>query len=138
VNVTQVAYVAGVIDSLARVRIRDTDDGTRLAVVAISSPKLDLLRTVAQLTGVRVVRVRRHYGRVGCTVHCDEPHLHVESDTGRWELVGARAVIVLTAVRPYLVTLADEVDAVLRVTRKAPSKPATIRKMHALGWEVAA
>lgn len=133
-SAVQVAYVAGILDSLARVRVRELDNGTKLAVVAISSPNLDLLRVVAQLTGVKVVRVRRSYGRVGCTQHCDQPHLHVSSDTGRWELVGVRAVMVLRAVRPYLVTLANEVDDVLAVTANAPAKPATVRKMHALGW----
>lgn len=133
-NGGQVAWVAGVLDSLARVRIRETDDGTSLPVVAISSPKLDLLRAVAELTGVQVVRVRRRYDRVGCDVHCDKRHLHVQSDTGRWELVGARAVVVLRAVRPYVVRLGDEIDTVLAATAAAPCKPSTLRKMAELGW----
>lgn len=137
-NRAQVAHLAGVIDSLGRVRVRETDEGTRLAVVAISSPDLTLLRYVAGHTGVRVVRVRRRYDRLGCEEHCDKRHLHVHSDTGRWELVGARAVVVLRNVRPYLVKLGAEVDAVLAVTAEAPVKAATVRKMRELGWEVAA
>jgi len=134
VNTTRTAYVAGVLDSLGRVRIRETDEGTKLAVVAISSPDLGLLRHIAGLTGVRVVRVQRQYDRVGCDTHCDRRHLHVQSDTGRWELVGARAVVVLRNVRPYVVRLGSEIDAVLDVTADAPSKKATVRKMVELGW----
>lgn len=130
----QISYMAGVLDSLGRVRVRELDNGTQLAQVAISSPNLALLRHVAQLTGVTVTRVRRHYTRVGCTTHCKEKHLHVESDTGRWELTGARAVIVLKAVRPFLVLLGSEVDTVLAATAGAPRKPATVRKMVELGW----
>jgi len=131
---TVLAHLAGVLDALARIRVRELDNGTALAVVAISSPDLELLRYVAGKTGVKVVRVRRSYDRLGCELHCDKRHLHVASDTGRWELVGARAVIVLRSVRPYLVKLGDQVDQVLEVTSSAPVKPATVAKMAALGW----
>jgi hypothetical protein len=137
VNAVRAAYVAGVLDAVGRVRVRELDNGTRLAVVAVSSPNLPLLRSLAELTGVRVVRVRRRYDRVGCETHCDKRHLHVVSDTGRWELVGARAAVVLRNVRPYVMRLGAEVDGVLAVTAGAPSKPATARKMVELGWAAA-
>lgn len=133
-NTTRTAYVAGVLDAVGRVRIRELDNGTRLATVAISSPNLPLLRHVAALTGVRVVHVKRRYDRVGCETHCDARHLHVVSDTGRWELVGARAVILLRSVRPYSVRLANDIDFALAVAGDAPVKPATVRKMRSLGW----
>lgn len=127
-------YVAGLIDALGRIRVRDLPNGTRLVAVGISSPRVELLRHLAGLTGVRVVEVRRTYDRLGCGDHCQEPHLHVDSHTGRWELTGARAVVVLRAVRPYLVTRGPEVDYALRVAGDSPAKPATRRKMVELGW----
>ena len=133
---TDPAWVAGVLDCLARVRIRDTDSGSQLAELSISSPRLDLLAVLARSTGVKVVRVRRHYARAGCRAHCPDPHDHVDSDTGRWQLTGARAVVVLRVCRPYLVTLAAEVDEILAATGDAPIKPATLAKIRALGWTV--
>lgn len=132
----QVAYVAGVLDALARVRVHETDGGTLLPTVAVSSPNLDLLRHMAELTGVSVTIVRRNYDRLGCTEHCQEKHLHVTSHTGRWSLVGARADVVLKACRPHLVMLGRDVDQVLAQTAGAPRKPATVAKMRRLGWAV--
>jgi hypothetical protein len=131
---TDLAYLAGLLDAVGRFRVHVTDDGTHLAHVGISSPNLALLRWCARLTGVRVTNVRRDYDRLGCGEHCDEPHLHVESVTGRWQLVGARALVVLLETRPYLQTRGDEADAVIAATRAAPVKPATLRKMRSLGW----
>jgi ribosomal protein L30E len=128
-----VSYLAGVIDSLGRIRVRQVGE-TKLAVVAISSPNRALLSHVAQLTGVRVVSVTRDYARLGCTTHCEKPHLHVVSATARWELVGARAVVVLRAILPHLVLLAPEAVAVLDLCGDAPAKPATLTKMRELGW----
>lgn len=128
------AWVAGVLDSLARIRLRETDAGTMLAEVSISSAKLGVLDALAEVTGVKVVRVRRHYKRLGCSDHCTVKHHMVDSETGRWQVVGARAVVVLRACRPHLHALADEADAVLEAAGDAPVKPATAAKMHELGW----
>jgi hypothetical protein len=129
----ELAYMAGVLDAVGRIRVRQTG-ASSLAVVAISSPNIPLLERIARSTGVRVVEVRRIYTRLGCSEHCDQPHLHVRSLTGRWELVGARAVVVLRSLQPYLVDLAEDAESVLAATGDAPSKPATLRKMAQLGW----
>lgn len=131
----ELAYVAGVLDAMGRVRVEPADSsGTLMPYVGISSANLGPLQHLARLTGVGVTMVRRDYMRVGCALHCAKRHRHVESVTGRWQLTGARARVVLVAVRPYLVALADEVDAVLDLTADAPSKAATTTKMRALGW----
>jgi hypothetical protein len=134
---TDLAYLAGIIDSIGRLRIHESAEGTKLAHVGVSSPDLVLLDRCASLTGVRVTRVRRDYDRLGCSAHCAEPHLHVLSLTGRWQLVGARATIVLTALLPYLVGRHDEAVEILDHCGDAPQKRATARKMNALGWEIA-
>lgn len=128
-----VAWLAGVCDALARFRVHSAS-GSDLAWLGISSPDLELLNQCARMTGVGVTRVHRNYERVGCTAHCAKPHLHVHSSTGRWQLVGARALVVVHAVRPHLVARAADADLVLATTTGAPSKPATLAKMAALGW----
>lgn len=133
-DVAALAHLAGLLDAIGRVRVQESAEGTRLAHVGISSPNLGLLQHCARLTGVRVTHVHRDYDRLGCGEHCGEAHLHVESTTGRWQLVGARASVVLAAVRPYLTTLGPEADAVLEACEGAAWKPATRRKMVELGW----
>jgi hypothetical protein len=132
-----VGFLAGVFDAIGHVTTRTVPGGTVLAQVSISSVNMPLLRYVAKHTGVSIVTVRRDYARLGCSEHCIEAHLHVESVTGRWQLVGARAVLFLTTVLPYLVLRADDVITVLAQCSDAPVKPATLNKMHALGWGAA-
>lgn len=129
-----IAWCGGIIDAIGMVRVRTTPGGTELAYVAVSTPQLAIARRLAELTGATVTTVRRDYTRVGCTEHCEAAHLHVNSTTGRWSLTGAKAVVFLAAVQPYIVTRADDVAEVLAATGDAPNKPATARKMHALGW----
>lgn len=138
IDETDVAYVAGLVDALGRVRTRETTAGTLIAELSISSGNVSALSYVAHLTGVRVVRTSRRYPRVGCREHCPDPHRVVESASARWQLTGARAVVVLRAIRPYLRALGDTVDEVLDMTADAPSKPGTTRRMISLGWPDAA
>lgn len=131
---TRLAYVAGILDALGRFRVHTSDEGTRLPHVGVSSPNLALLRDLADLTGVTVTNVVRDYNRVGCGEHCTAAHLHVDSITGRWQLVGHRATVVLAAVEPYLIgqhaTAVDLVDLGLA----APHKRQTAAAMARLGW----
>lgn len=130
----QIAWCGGVIDAIGHVRTRETDAGSLLASVSVSTAQLPIAERLAHLTGIGVTRVTRDYNRVGCSDHCTEPHLHVVSVTARWNLTGARALIFLNAVRPYLVFKAAEADDVIRATGEAPAKPATAMKMATLGW----
>ena len=130
----QLAWCAGVVDALALVRLRETNAGSALAYVGVSTALLPVAAQLADLTGTRVTTVRRNYDRAGCTSHCLEPHLHVDSTTARWSLTGARAVTFLQAVRPWLTVKAELVDMALAASAGAPSKPATTQKMADLGW----
>lgn len=128
-----VLWCAGMCDALAIYRVRDAD-GTKLPSVSISTTRTAALQRLADLTGAKLTVVRRRYDRLGCGEHCTSPHLHVDSTTVRWSLTGARATIFSEAVTPHLITTRDEALAVLEVGRAAPHKPATRRKMEALGW----
>jgi len=78
--------------------------------------------------------VHREYRRLGCNEHCTEAHLHVSSTTARWSLTGARAVVFLAAIEPYLRAKQGLAQDVIAAGSTAPSKPATTRKMYQLGW----
>lgn len=128
------AWCGGIIDALGMVRVRETPVGTALAYVAVSTPVFPIAARLSELTGARVTTVRRDYTRVGCSEHCEQAHMHVLSATARWSLTGARAAVFLAAVQPFVVVQAEQVAEVLAATAGAPQKPATARKMQALGW----
>lgn len=129
-----IAWCAGVIDTLGSVKTREMETGSHLSYVAVSSPRMDILEELAELTGTSVVTVRREYDRLGCGEHCTEAHQHIKSVTGRWSLTGAKATIFLAAIEPYLRTKQEVVQATLAIGMDAPVKPATLKKMYDLGW----
>src|SRR5262245_1217884 len=130
----ELAWCAGVIDSLGLIKTRPMKTGSELGYVAVSTTKIDILNRLAELTGVRSVMVHREYKRLGCGEHCKEPHLHVSSTTARWSLTGARAVVFLSAIEPYLRAKQGQATDVIAAGMIAPQKPATTRKLYALGW----
>lgn len=132
----QIAWCGGVIDAIGLIRLRETDAGSQLASVSVSTANLPIAERLASLTGMSVTKVVRDYKRMGCGEHCTEPHLHVASVTARWSLTGARANAFLTAVRPHLFFKADAADEVLAATADAPRKPRTTQKMRELGWPI--
>jgi hypothetical protein len=131
---SDIAWSAGMFDTIGCVGARKLDTGTIVIMASISSPHIHLVQTMADLTGVSVVTVVRNYSRKGCAEHCEEQHDHVTSVTGRWQLVGIRARIFLTAIAPHLRIKQDQVEEALNVAAAMPFKPATVRKMLNLGW----
>ena len=130
----QIAWCGGVIDSIGLIRLRETDAGSSLASVSVSTALVPIAERLASLTGTKVTTVHRSYNRLGCSSHCTEPHLHVSSTTARWSLTGARALTFLNAIRPFLSVKAELADEVIAASKDAPSKPRTTQKMATLGW----
>lgn len=130
---TLLAYLAGVVDALGRLRTRETDAGL-LPEVSVSSPRLELLAVLAQHTGVRVVGVHRDYQRLGCSEHCDRRHQHVQSDTGRWQVTGYRATVLLHALHPYLIRHRADAARLVLLGMSSGHKASTANDMHRLGW----
>jgi hypothetical protein len=135
-QVADLAYLAGVIDTQGRITTRRTADGTLLPMVAVSTRDTRLLRWLGQISGMRPVTTRRNYSKAGCGQHCPDKHQHIVSESGRWSVSGAKATIILRAVRPYLRLQQEEVGHALTVGLEAPFKPATPQKMAGLGWEL--
>lgn len=132
----QIAWCGGVIDAIGLVRLRETDAGSSLAYVSVSTALLPIAQRLADLTGTSVTTVRREYNRLGCSQHCTEAHQHVQSVTARWSLTGARALTFLQAIHPFLGVKIGEVDEVIAAAKDAPSKPRTTEKMASLGWPI--
>lgn len=130
----EIAYVAGILDTLGNFRVRETPDGTRLPSIAVSTPNTPLLAYLGNITGVTVLTTTRSYDRHRCMEHCAEAHQHVTSRSGRWSVTGARATVILAAIRPYMRLQVDDVDQLLAVGLDAPRKPATPKRMSTLGW----
>lgn len=134
-DVSTVAYVAGIIDTQGLIRTRMAGD-TELPYVGLSGSNTGMLRFLAGLTGTKVTETRRSFMRAGCSIHCKEKHQHVLSISGRWSVSGVKATVLLYNIRPYLRLQVDEAVAAIRVGVSTKFKPATVQKMVDLGWEV--
>lgn len=135
-TVSDIAYVAGVIDAQGGIRTRITTEGTELPMVYVHGPNLAILHLLADLTGTKVTEVKRGYTKAGCTEHCPDKHQHVTSVSGRWSVTGVKATVLLWNIRPYLRFHRDAAVSALAVGMSSPFKMATPGKMAALGWEV--
>lgn len=134
IELRDLAYLAGVIDTHATVRTRTLSNDTVLPMVAINCPNLPLLTYLSELTATKVISTRREYSKAGCVEHCPEKHQHIVSASGRWSLTGVKATVLLCAVHPYLRLQRYDTDQAIEVGLRAPHKPATLTKMLALGW----
>jgi hypothetical protein len=129
------AYVAGVVDLLGLIRIRDAD-GTPLPVVQLHGNHMSTFTYLGELTGTKAIAVRRSYSRAGCAEHCKEKHQHIVSVSGRWSLTGAKATIFLWNIRPYMRRQLDDATHAINVGFDTQFKPATLQKMRELGWDI--
>jgi hypothetical protein len=128
--------VAGVVDLLGLIRVRDLPNGTRLPVMQMHGNHMPTFTYLSELTGTKAIVVRRSYSRAGCAQHCKEKHQHITSVSGRWSLTGAKATIVLWNIRPYLRVQADRAEEALNVGLRTRFKAATLEKMRQLGWDI--
>ena len=129
----QLAWYAGVIDLAGVIRTREVGD-TVLPMLALHGPNTLLLQQFAEATATKVTIVKRDYHRMNCSVHCTEAHQHVLSESGRWSVSGAKATVVLFALRPYLRIQGYAADECIEVGMSAPRKATTGFKMEELGW----
>lgn len=130
----ELAYLAAVIDTRARIKTIDLSSGSVIPSLAISGPDVDLLQYLGDLTGMAAFMVRRTYLKHRCTEHCPERHEYVQSETARWSITGAKATIILAAVLPYMRFQRELAEEVLAIGLDAPHKKPTVTKMKRLGW----
>lgn len=126
------AYLAGLVDSLAKLtsRVVSRDE---LPVVTIQG-KHEILPWLAEVSGVKLMQLDKSYTRHQCTEHCPDRHMPIESWTYRWQVVGARAIVVLWNIEPYLRIQGSEARRLLRIGAHVAVKGTTIHDMAELGW----
>ena len=135
-DIATLAYVAGVLDMQCNIKTRTTPDDTVLPMLAMYGPNVGMLEYLADLTDTKMVVARRSYSKAGCAQHCKDKHQHIVSVSGRWTLTGMKATIVLYNIQPYVRLQREAVTSALVVGLKAPFKPAKLKAMEVLGWEI--
>lgn len=134
----QLGWVAGVLDVRGYLSERPSSQtDRRLPTVAVTLGALDgaphpVISRLCEHTGVQPIATGKGYNRSGCGEHCPEPHVHVTNLYHRWIVGGAKAVAVLRAVEPLLVTRQAEARRLIELA--ANYKNAHIRDMELRGW----
>lgn len=126
------AYIAGLVDTLGKLTSR-TVHRDELPVLTIQG-KHDILPWLADVTGVQVMRLEKGYSRHQCGEHCPDKHTVIASWTYRWQVVGARAIVVLYNIEPYLRLQDREARRLLRIGGQVEVKGSVIHDMAELGW----
>jgi hypothetical protein len=123
----KLAYIAALVDTLGKLstRVVTRDE---LPVVTIQG-KYEILEWLAVVSGVKLIKLDKSYSRHQCTEHCPDKHMAIESFSYRWQLVGARAVVLLEAIEPYLKLQAFEARRLIRLSTDVAFKPDTIKDM---------
>lgn len=112
----ELAYFAGAIDARGHISLTSRR-GIPQPRVRVTTRRIELLRWLAGNTGVRVKIDDRGYERRPCSEHCSLKHQHLVRQSAYWNVDGARAVIVLWNVLPYLVVQRTTAYAALTDTR---------------------
>lgn len=131
------AYIAAVIDTKARIKKLYLPTGVVLPVVHLSCPDLQLLQYLGDITGITPFITRRTYKRHRCNEHCPDDHQdHVISESARWSVSGVKATILLAAIQPFIRFQKPEVDQAINLGLDAPFKAAKLKEMEKLGWSI--
>lgn len=130
----ELAYIAAVINTRARIKKLTLKTGTVIPVVHLSTPDMELLQYLGGLTGITPFLTHRSYQKHRCNEHCPDKHEHVESQSSRWSISGAKATILLSAIQPYVRFQTAVVNEVVDLGLDASHKPGTVSRMAELGW----
>lgn len=129
---SELGYIAALVDSLAKLTSR-TVHRHELPVVTIQG-KYEILPWLASGTGVQLMKLDKGYARHQCSEHCPEKHMVIASWTYRWQLVGARATILLDNIYPFLRLQRATAGRLIELGQDAGAKAPTIEDMKRLGF----
>jgi hypothetical protein len=145
-------WMAAIIDLKGiLLRKKNQSRATPQLVMVVDSKNFAVIGRLAELTGTqpeakRVQDVKAEWLRRGCTEHCPEAHVHVHDnwhmpETQRWSTTGVAAAVVLTGLRPYLISDKPYDDFIEEALRNAAltgqgsgAVKATISRLVSLGW----
>lgn len=133
---TDLAYIAAIIDTRARIKLRTLPTGSIVPTIHLSTPDIELLQYLGDVTGVQPFVVSRNYEKHRCTEHCPGRHEHVRSESARWSAAGAKATVLLAGIQPFIRFQKQVIETAIAVGLGAPFKMATVKKMAELGWVI--
>lgn len=131
---SEIAYVAAVVDTFARIKIRPTEAGTLIPTITISNPHRSMLAFMGQMTATKSFEVEKSYSKHRCGEHCPSRHEKIVSNSGRWSISGAKATVMLSAIQPYVRFQDEEVAEALEAGLAATKKAHTVASMQKIGW----
>jgi hypothetical protein len=129
-----IEYVAGVVDSRGHITLARSTPRIR-----VTTRRVDLLHGLARHSGVGVLLDDRGYDRRGCATHCTEKHQHNVRQSAYWNCDGARAVVILYNVLPFLICQTGVVyEALVHAAQFWPvnSRTEVTEEMRRLGWTI--
>lgn len=134
-EVRDLAYAAALVDTLGALTLRDVGP-SQLPVVTLQGRFTEALAWLGEQTGTKIIVLQREFMRSGCTHHCPEPHVHIRSSSGRWQISGAKATIVLHNLLPYLRTQDETARTLIEAGRSIGYKGQVVQAMAAKGWDI--
>lgn len=148
----KLGWMAGVVDLKGRVKMLNPPSRNRrpMLSVYVESREMAVIRELCSLTGTRPsVAPEKDAGawdRKGCSQHCPEPHIHVNTTmpaVGRWHVTGAGAAIVLYNLLPFLLSDRGFTELMDKAISACPKSgqgrhaiDTTINRLEALSWEI--
>jgi len=138
-SATDLAYAAGVIDTLASFKTRTVKaTGTQLPALTILNGKHRhvAVEWLCGITDTNPSTVKRDYNRPSCVSHCPQPHIHVLASGIRWSVTGMKATIILSAVLPYLKAHRDEAAKLIELGLQVGYSTTVVNTMNELGWPI--
>ena len=154
--VSQLGWMAGILDLKGKIlRKNNKLRRTQQIVLCVDSSQITVIRELSRMTGTNPELKNNSnprpsgWYRRGCLEHCEDAHIHVDSDwtqaTARWTVTGASMAVVLSNVLPYIRNDAGFTEAHDEALsnaaldgRGATATMAAIRRLHELGWDVPA
>lgn len=134
----RLGWVAGIIDLRGYLSDRPSSHADRrLPTVAVTMPTTGedpatVISWLCRHSGVEPIRTGKGYNSRGCDIHCPEPHRHKTNVYDRWIIGGAKAIVFLKAIQPYLLVKRDEAQRLSAMS--ANYKAAHFAEMEKYGW----
>jgi hypothetical protein len=133
--VRDLAYAAALVDTLAVLNVREVGP-SGLPMVTIHSKYQPALAWLGERTQSKITTVKRDYQRASCADHCPEAHIHIVSESGRWQVSGVKATIVLHNLLPFLRVQDETARTLIEAGKSIGYKGQVVQRMKELGWEI--
>lgn len=138
-------YIAALLDLKGRAYVMApirTRQAPRAHVGIAGVTNLKMARDLSIWIGAGAVQTQSgEFFRKGCSIHCDQPHVHGTRSTSRFTITGWRATIVLYTLEDYLFTWEEKFRgpflSMLEIEPTRNTRRGDIEdQMKGLGWDI--